>query len=168
MAIAVLTLVGCGEDEAVQPEAAELSVTSSAFDDGGEIPATHTCDGDDVSPPLAWSEVPEDAAELAVLMEDPDAPSEVFVHWVAAGIDPSGEGLAEAAAPPVEGANDFGEVGYAGPCPPEGDAPHRYEVTVFAVAEPLDLAEGASAEDLRAAMTEHVLAEGRLTGRYGR
>lgn len=164
--VAVLPLVGCGGE----PEAPErtLSVTSPAFTDGGTIPARHTCDGDGAPPPLQWSGVPDDAAELAVLMEDPDAPGDTFVHWVAAGVDPSAPGLEEDAAPRVAGTNDFGSTGYRGPCPPEGDDAHRYVVTVFAADATLDLPPGPTAGDLRAALRGHEIARGQLVGHYGR
>lgn len=170
--IVMVVLAACGDDESAlpaDPAAPEtLSVTSPAFEQGAEIPVAHTCDGADVSPPLAWEGVPDEAAELALLMEDPDAPGGVFVHWVAAGIDPAADGLEEGEAPPAAGRNDFDGLGYAGPCPPVGDEAHRYVITVFAVGEPLELTEGASAGELRAALGEAVLAEGELTGRYGR
>lgn len=170
-AIALLaTLAACGGGQpppAPQPDRS-LPVTSPAFDDGETIPTRHTCDGADVPPPLEWTGLPDDAAEVAVLVEDLDAPGGVFVHWVAAGIDPSAAALTTDVAPPVEGANDFGTTGYRGPCPPEGDDPHRYVVTVFVADRPLDLPAGASAADLRAALDDTALARGQVTGRYGR
>lgn len=145
-----------------------LVVTSEAFPQGGTLPERHTCDGEGLSPPLAWEEVPGEAEELAVLLEDPDAPDGPFVHWVAAGIDPASAGLGAGEAPPVEGRNDFGEPGYGGPCPPPGDDPHRYVFTVLAVSQPLALQDGASAEDLLEASEDAIVDHGRLTGRYGR
>jgi Raf kinase inhibitor-like YbhB/YbcL family protein len=88
--------------------------------------ATHTCEGEDVSPPLAWSGVPEGTASLALVVDDPDAPSGTFTHWLAWGIDPAASVLGEGEAAPVEGQNDFGSVGWRGPCPPPGHGPHRY------------------------------------------
>lgn len=171
MAAAVLgVLAGCGLGQPTTPQEPEhrLTVTSPAFDDGSPIPARHTCDGGDVPPPLEWSGMPEDAVEVAVLVEDLDAPGGVFVHWVAARIDPVTPGLPEASLSPLEGMNDFGTVGYRGPCPPEGDAPHRYVVTVFAADRRLDLPPAPSAKDLRAALRDAEVARGELTGRYGR
>jgi Raf kinase inhibitor-like YbhB/YbcL family protein len=168
----VVTLAGaCGDDDdspAVDAPAA-ITVTSPAFDDGATIPTRFTCDGEEVSPPLAWDGVPADAAELALLVEDPDAPGGTFVHWVVWGIDASAGGLDEGAVPgdASEGANETGESGYAGPCPPPGD-PHHYGFTVLALSEPLDLDAGATADDLRQAVEDSVLAQGMLTGLYGR
>jgi Raf kinase inhibitor-like YbhB/YbcL family protein len=144
-----------------------MTVSSAAFAEGDAIPRRHTCDGEDVSPPLTFSDVPSGTQELALLVEDPDAPGGTFVHWVAWGIDPSGGALAEAAAPPGVGRNGFGRPGYGGPCPPPGPA-HRYIFTAFAVSQALDLRSGASADDLRRAIHGLVLAEGSLTGRYAR
>ena len=145
-----------------------LEVVSPAIEDGGTIPDRHTCTDDDVAPPLSWDDVPEETAELAVLMEDTDAPGGTFVHWVAAGIDPTAGGLAEGETPPVEGTNGFASVGYRGPCPPEDDEPHRYVITVFAAERPLRLPPGASAQDLRAALDGAEIARGQLHGTYAR
>src|SRR5919201_4155538 len=97
---------------------AEFALSSSAFRSGEPIPARHGCDGDDVSPPLAWSGVPAEARSLALVVDDPDAPGGTFTHWLAWGIDPSSDGLREGEPAPVEGRNDFGMTGYRGPCPP--------------------------------------------------
>jgi hypothetical protein len=130
-----------------------FQVGSSALSDGGTVPVPFTCDGDNISPPLSWSGVPEGATELRISLRDPDAPGGTFTHWLVAGIDPSSSGVDQDAAPAggVEEMNSFGERGYGGPCPPRGDSPHRY---VFAV-EALDEA-GA------------VLASAELTTTYGR
>lgn len=112
--------------------------------------------------------MPEEAVEVAAVVEDLDAPGGVFVHWVAARIDPTAPGLPEGAPPPVEGSNDFGTTGYRGPCPPEDDTPHRYVVTVYASDRRLDLPSTPSAGDLRAALQDTQVARGELTGRYGR
>ena len=144
-----------------------MTVSSTAFADGGDLPRRHTCDGEDLSPPLSFSGAPEGTREIALLVEDPDAPSGTFVHWVAWGIDPSAGALAEGAAAPGAGRNGFGRPGYGGPCPPKGPA-HRYIFRAFAVSRRLELKSGASADDLREAMHGSVLAEGSLTGRYAR
>jgi Raf kinase inhibitor-like YbhB/YbcL family protein len=144
-----------------------LLVSSPAFADGGEIPRRYTCDGENVSPPLRFDSVPAGTAELALLITDPDAPGGTFVHWVAWGIDPARPSLAEGEAPPGAGVNGFRRRGYGGPCPPRG-APHRYVFRAFALSRRLDLAPGASADELGRAVSDSVLAEGRLVGRYGR
>jgi Raf kinase inhibitor-like YbhB/YbcL family protein len=104
-----------------------ITLRSPAFADGDTIPGVYTCDGDDVSPPLGWSGVPADAAELAIVVEDPDAPAGTFVHWVLWRLDPGQAGLGQGQVPAgvPEGRNDFGRVGWGGPCPPRGSDPHR-------------------------------------------
>ncbi len=164
---------GCGgggpqAPQARTPEAAmTMTVSSGAFTDGGDIPRRYTCDGQNVSPPLSFAGVPSGVQDLALLVEDPDAPGGTFVHWVAWGIDPSKATLAEGEAPTGTGTNGFRRRGYGGPCPPKGPA-HRYVFTVFALSRRLDLPVGASSDDLRRAVTGAVVAEGRLVGRYAR
>lgn len=144
-----------------------LSVTSAAFTDGDVIPAEHTCDGADSSPPLAWSGAPDGTAAYAVVVDDPDARG--FIHWMVADLPAEQTSLDEGASgrsAGTEGRNDFGRTGYGGPCPPSGS--HRYIVTVHALSEPLGLGTGFSADELRAAMRDRVLASGRLGGTYRR
>jgi Raf kinase inhibitor-like YbhB/YbcL family protein len=145
-----------------------LSLTSPAFQHGGEIPTRHTCDAEDLSPALVWSGVPEGTRSLALVVDDPDAPVGTFTHWVAWGIDPAAEMLEEGQSAPVEGANDFGATGYRGPCPPPGHGPHRYSFRLHAVDTELDLETGASKADLERSLEEHVLADAELVGRYER
>lgn len=146
-----------------------ISVTSPVFGDGDLIPPRFTCDGEGVSPPLEFAGVPAGTAELALLVEDPDAPAGPFVHWVLWGIDPQRSSLSAGEVPAGAGVggNDFGRQGYGPPCPPAGRR-HRYVFTLFALSEPLALAGGASAAELRQAIAGRVLASGVLTGRYGR
>jgi Raf kinase inhibitor-like YbhB/YbcL family protein len=161
-------VVGGRAQDTGTPEAdMTITVSSTAFTDGGAIPRRHTCDGEDVSPPLRFAGVPSGAQELALLVEDPDAPRGTFVHWVAWGLDPSDTTLEQGATPAGTGTNGFGRRGYGGPCPPRG-APHRYVFTVFALSRRLDLRPGASADQLRRAVAGATIAEGRLIGRYGR
>jgi Raf kinase inhibitor-like YbhB/YbcL family protein len=129
-----------------------LKIESSAFSEGDTVPVEFTCDGDNVSPPLTWSGVPEDAAELRLSLKDPDAPRGTFTHWSVGGIDPSSSEVARGTVPAggTEERNSFGEAGYGGPCPPSG-ATHRYVFTVEAV-------------DARG----EVLASAELTTTYGR
>jgi Raf kinase inhibitor-like YbhB/YbcL family protein len=145
-----------------------FSITSTAFDEGGEIPRRHTCEGDDLSPPLAWSEVPEGAASLALIVDDPDAPSGTFVHWLAWGIDPGSGGLEEGESAPSEGASGFGDLGYRGPCPPPGHGPHRYFFRLHALDGAPELAAGANREELDAAIDGHVLETAELMGTFER
>jgi Raf kinase inhibitor-like YbhB/YbcL family protein len=144
-----------------------MTVSSSAFADGDVIPVRHTCDGEDLSPPLSFAGAPSGTTEIALLVEDPDAPGGTFVHWVAWGIDPAKPSLPEGAAMTGSGTNGFGRVGYGGPCPPRGPA-HRYVFTAYALSQAPDLRSGGSADDLRHAIRGSVLAEASLTGRYDR
>ena len=149
---------------------AGIDLRSPSFGDHQPIPARHAKNHDNLSPALEWSGVPEEAVELAVLCEDPDAPSGSFTHWVLAGVQPAATGLADAGAPvpAVEGRNDFGEEGYGGPLPPVGDAPHRYVFEVYAAAAPLGLTGAPSAQELRRALDGKELASGTLVGTYQR
>lgn len=148
----------------------QVRLRSPAFEDGGTIPKRFTCDGEDVSPPLAWSGVPKAAGALGLLVEDPDAPGATFVHWILLDIDVGTNRLAEGKTPPgtSEPRTSFGDEGYGGPCPPEGDEPHRYVLTLYALHGTLDVNPGAPPEEVRAAIGAGALARGQLTGRYGR
>lgn len=147
-----------------------MSLSSALFADDAMIPTRSTCDGEDVSPPLAWDGTPSAAAELALTMEDPDAPRGTFVHWVVWGIPPSTHELDEGVVPDGvhQGTNGFGKTAYGGPCPPKGDTAHRYVFTIYALSSRVSLPAGASIDDLRSTMDGNVLAQGRLVGRYGR
>jgi Raf kinase inhibitor-like YbhB/YbcL family protein len=144
-----------------------IGLTSTAFTEGEAIPSRHTCDGEDVSPPLAWSGAPDGTAAFALIVDDPDARG--WIHWLAADIPADQAALEEGASGSsagTEGRTDFGRTGYGGPCPPSGS--HRYAFEVFALSEPVGLSSGFSADELRTAMEGKVLASGRLTGTYRR
>ncbi len=150
-----------------------LDVTSSAFGRGGAIPARYTCDGPDISPPLTWGPVPDATQSLALIAEDPDAPSGTFAHWVIYNIPPNTRRLPEDVpnrrslpSGALQGTNGAGSIGYTGPCPPGGT--HRYFFEVYALDTELDLGAGATREEVVGAMEGHVLAEGRLLGTYQR
>lgn len=150
-----------------------LNLTSAAFRDGDSIPPKHTCDGDDVSPPLSWSEAPAETGSFALVCDDPDAPGRVWVHWVVFDLPPAAGALPEGVPPREEvpggglqGRNDFRKIGYGGPCPPSGT--HRYEFRLYALDAKLGLRAGATKGDLLAALEGHVLAEAKLTGKYSR
>ena len=157
-------------------DATAFSLVSEAFGNDETIPALYTCDGDNVSPALSWSGVPEGTNAFALIMDDPDAPGGTFTHWVLFNLPGSATDLPEgvetvpmpAYGPAgTQGSNDGGGIGYTGPCPPPGD-PHRYNLTVYALAETVALEPGATKDELLAAMAGHVLAEARLVGVYGR
>ena len=123
---------------------AQLRLSSSAFEDGGAIPVDYTCRGADVSPPLLWTGVPADTAEIAVVVRDLDASG--FVHWVVSGLPPTTGGLAQGTVPPeaVQAVNDLGRPGWSGPCPPSGT--HNYQFVVYALAQPSGLTPGLPGE----------------------
>jgi Raf kinase inhibitor-like YbhB/YbcL family protein len=146
---------------------AKMKITSSAFQEGGNIPSKFTCDGGDSSPPLQISEIPSSAKSLALVVDDPDAPSGLFTHWIVWNISPQTNGIAEGSTPNgVQGTNDFGKAGYGGPCPPSGT--HRYYVKIFALDRELDLPRSTKRNQLDAAMKGHVVAQGELMGRYAK
>ncbi|HEX2313668.1 MAG TPA: YbhB/YbcL family Raf kinase inhibitor-like protein [Thermomonospora sp.] len=148
----------------------EIELRSAAFNDHTLIPNDHSHDAGDVSPPLEWSDVPDEAVELVLLCEDPDAPTGTFTHWVLAGIPPESDGIdtGETVAEAVPGRNDYGSPGYGGPHPPVGDDPHRYFFRLAALAEPSGLEPGFTADDLREAIEDKVVGTGTLVGLFGR
>ena len=146
----------------------EFALSSEAFTHGDEMPRQYTCEGEDVSPALTWSDPPPATRSLALVVDDPDAPIGTFTHWLAWNIDPSAGGLAEGASPPAEGTNDFGARGWNGPCPPHGHGPHRYFFRLHAVDTELELGSSAGRDDLERALGGHVLATAELMGTYER
>jgi hypothetical protein len=140
-----------------------LKIYSSAFEDGGMIPSKYTCDGADISPPLAWSGLPEGTKSIAIINDDPDAPMGTWVHWVIYNIPPTAQGLAEDIKRveklpdgTLQGKNSWGRIGYGGPCPPGGT--HRYFFKIYALDKMLNLKPGATKEELLTAMKGHILA----------
>lgn len=151
-----------------------MQIISSVFSHQGMIPATYTCDGADVSPPLTWSGIPADAKSLALIVDDPDAPDpaaprRTWVHWVLYDIPPALTGLAEGAADRLpagirEGMNDFRRARYGGPCPPLGK--HRYFFKLYALDKMLGALPGASKVAVEKAMQGHILMTSELVGLY--
>jgi Raf kinase inhibitor-like YbhB/YbcL family protein len=145
-----------------------ITVTSTAFVEGDRIPKRYTCDGENLSPPLAWENPPEAAVAVALVVDDPDAPRGTFTHWVVLDI-PKEEASAAEATVPVDGVqieNSAGQVSYFGPCPPSGT--HRYRFTVYALSALTELDESASLDDALHAVERSAVAWGRLTGVYSR
>jgi Raf kinase inhibitor-like YbhB/YbcL family protein len=173
LALALAGLVACssGDDgpraERALPE--PIAVSSAAFGSEAPIPQRFSCDGDNVWPPLSWSGVPAGTVEVALVVDDPDAPRGTYVHWVVLGIDATRTGLAEGALPP--GArqlrNSAGDAAYAGPCPPGGPA-HHYRFTVYALERTPEVADDASPEAAIQAIEAAATARGRLVGTYQR
>lgn len=143
-------------------------LSSTAFTEGGDIPRKHTCDGQDVSPPLEWTEPTDSTRGFALICDDPDAPAGTWVHWVAYDIAAGVRSLPEAVKDGVRhGMNDFHRSGYGGPCPPPGP-PHRYYFKLYALARTPDLKPGATKKELLKAIEGQILAEAHLMGRYQR
>jgi Raf kinase inhibitor-like YbhB/YbcL family protein len=152
----------------------KIQLTSAAFQEGEPIPVQYTCDGTNISPPLAWAGIPGGTNSLAMIVDDPDAPGRTWVHWVVYQISPDLMGLPEglvnysnAGGIGTAGKNDFNKLGYGGPCPPKGK-PHRYFFKLYALDTDLELQQGATKTQLEAAMQGHILAQGQLMGTYGR
>jgi Raf kinase inhibitor-like YbhB/YbcL family protein len=146
-----------------------FTLTSEAFKDGGSIPAEYSCQGADHSPALEWSGVPEGTGALVLVVDDMDAND--FTHWIVVDLGPTETGLqkgiAPAADPPQQGRNDFGRVGWGGPCPPSGT--HHYRFTLTAIAEPLQLETHPSRSAVDTALSgATVLGTAVLTGLYRR
>lgn len=176
-----LALLGCSTGPrslAPQPAAkqspdqkSEIKVTSVAFKEGQPIPRQYTCAGVNISPPLEWSGVPKAAKTIAIIVNDPDAPSGDWVHWVLYNVPADNIGFVENVpatetlkAGGFQGKNDFGKVGYGGPCPPAGT--HRYFFKLYAVDTELPLKAGATWAELQTALDDHVVAQGQLMGTY--
>jgi Raf kinase inhibitor-like YbhB/YbcL family protein len=149
-----------------------FTLTSPAFADGAAIPTRHTCDGENRSPLLTWSQGPEGTRSWALVVDDPDAPAGTFTHWVLYDIPVDVRELSEnvpEATPGVSGRNSFQKTGYGGPCPPPRDAAHRYRFVLHALdTESLGLPRGAAREDVEARIHGHVLATAQLVGTYRR
>ena len=149
-------------------QAAAFNLTSSAFASSDEIPVRYTCEGEDVSPDLAWSEPPEGTASFALVMDDSDAPGGTFTHWLAWDFGPDFRDHPENTPGPAEGESSFGETGYGGPCPPRGDESHRYALRFYALDAPLELEPGAAVGDFEGALEGHVLGVAELVGTFAR
>lgn len=150
-----------------------MNLSSQAFRDGDFIPKKYTCDGENISPPLRWSEQPEGTRSLALIFEDPDAPSKTWIHWVLYNIPADKQEIREGFPPDdtvedgmTQGTNDFRKIGYGGPCPPGGT--HRYYLQLFALDTDLALKPGLKADQLREKMAGHILTRVELMGRYQR
>jgi Raf kinase inhibitor-like YbhB/YbcL family protein len=173
IALAVM-LLGC-KDSPISPTpppgqtAAQVTVTSSTFSDGAGIPVDDTCDGADQSPQLTWTAMPDKTKTVALVVDDPDAPSGTFTHWilwnVSGGTRVLGAGGNGGYAGGISGMNDFGKLGYGGPCPPKGQL-HHYHFRVYGLDTTLTLKPTDKRADLDRAMTGHVIAQGELVGTF--
>lgn len=152
----------------------DFTISSTAFQNGGDIPKKFTCDGADVSPQLAWAGAPPKTQSLALIVDDPDAPAGAWTHWVLYDLPANMAELQESVNKidkldneARQGRNDFRKLGYGGPCPPPGK-PHRYYFKLYALDAKLNLAPGASKEEVERSMQGHVLAKAELMGKYSR
>jgi Raf kinase inhibitor-like YbhB/YbcL family protein len=175
LAVLILSASATQSVHAKEEQAMTLKLTSSAFEHEGSIPRLHTCQGKDVSPPLAWSGVPENAKSLVLIVDDPDAPDPAaprmtWVHWVLYNIPPSSTGLPQGVSPKelpegtLEGMSDFQRTGYGGPCPPIGR--HRYFQKLYALDTVLPNLNKPRKADVEKAMKGHVLEQAVLVGTY--
>jgi len=158
--------------EALQ-RGAMMKLTSPAFVEGAMIPSKYTCDGQDISPALAWSDVPAGTKTFALICDDPDAGAGTWIHWVLFNLPADSTGLPEGVPADktlktggVQGTTSFRRIGYGGPCPPGGT--HRYFFKLYALDNTLALGNNATAKDVAAAAKGHILAEAQLMGRYKR
>lgn len=155
-----------------------FEIRSASFEPNGRIPRRHTADGEDLSPALSWSGVPEGTAELLLIVDDPDAPTaQPWVHWVLAGIPASrtslpegfhGERVPAGQSNLVQGKNSWGTLGYRGPAPPKGHGVHHYRFRLHALARPLDAARGVEGSQARHAATGQIVGEAEVVGTYER
>ena len=157
-----------------ESKGAGMELKSSAFIEGADLPRKHTCDAEDISPLLRWSNVPAGTKAFALIADDPDAPAGTWVHWVIYDLPVETKQLAEGTAKTEtlehgakQGTNDFRRVGYRGPCPPSG-SPHRYFFKLYALDAPTNLKPGATKRELLNAIQGHILGEAQLMGRYQR
>ena len=148
---------------------ADLRISSPAFEEHGRIPARHTVEGEDVSPPLQWSGAPQGTKAFAIVCHDPDAPLvDGFTHWLAYGISGDTSELSEGAGGLVTGTNSFGNAGYGGPAPPPGHGTHHYYFWIYALDSKLDLPPGLERRALLERIEDHVLEQARTVGLYDR
>lgn len=152
----------------------QMQLTSAAFKNNESIPPQYTCEGKNISPPLAWTGAPPGTRSFVLIVDDPDAPHGVWTHWVVFDLPADATELAEDTpkSPSItgnakQGTNDFKQVGYGGPCPPPGK-PHRYFFKLYALDTMLNLKPGSSKNQVEAALAQHVLARGQLVGTYQR
>ena len=151
----------------------EMTLTSSAFEQGGAIPSKHTGEAEDTSPALAWTNVPDGSKSFAVICHDPDAPlvkpgTYGYVHWVLYGIPGTASGLAEGTDEYVQGVNDFGDSGYGGPMPPPGHGTHHYFFWLLALDSEPDLPAGLTMWQLLENIEPNIIGMNRLVGTYSR
>jgi hypothetical protein len=152
-----------------------MRLSSTAFSDGADIPRRYTCEGEDISPPLQWSDAPHETQSFVLLCDDPDAPAGTWRHWAVYNIPssetglPEGAGLASASHGFKQAINDFGRADYGGPCPPRGHGTHHYRFHLLAISRrELDLGKNPTFADVEKEARKRLLAEATLVGLYRR
>lgn len=143
-----------------------IKIISTAFTTNGPVPKKYTCDGENINPPLTIDNIPQETKSLVLIVDDPDAPTGTWNHWLVWNIDPTTREIKEGSRLPnsIEGTNSSGKIGYEGPCPPSGT--HRYFFKVYALSTQLNLATGAKRKDLEKAFENHIIDQGELIGTY--
>ena len=168
----LLLIISCSGGES-EDRVMDIKISSPAFQDGGMIPKLYSCDDKNISPPLNWSNLPPETKSIAIIVDDPDAPVGTWVHWVIYNISPDTSSLEEAV--PAEkilpngayqGKNDWGRIGYGGPCPPGGT--HRYFFKIYALDSVPELKPGINKAELLKAINGHIISEGKIIGKYKR
>jgi Raf kinase inhibitor-like YbhB/YbcL family protein len=179
-ALLIVALAGCGTGDNSANRTAgghsvdnasltKFTLTSGDFQDGQPIPAVHSCDGADQSPALSWDEPPAGTRSLALLMDDPDAPSGTFRHWAAYDIPATTRSIARGQSVGKQAVNGAGASGYKGPCPPPGHGVHHYRFKLYALdVEKLDVPPNAGIEQVEAEAQKHQLGRAQLTGMFER
>ena len=145
-----------------------MKIQSTAFENNQTIPKKYSCDGEEINPRLSFLDVPQDVQSLALIVDDPDAPSGIFTHWTLWNIDPKSSGISENNIPAgaIQGNSDAGKIGYIGPCPPSGT--HHYFFKLYALDSMIDLPSGSKRSDLEKTMENHIIARAEFVGLYSR
>ena len=159
--LGLVVLIGCD-----QPNTKDMNLTSPHWQPNQTIPAQFTCEGEDISPALIWSDIPNDTKSFVLIVRDPDAPSQEWIHWLVKDIPTAVTSVEDNSVPAggVEVMNDFGRTGWGGPCPPNGE--HRYYFELYALDVPTIT--GNSLTEVETAMDGHILAKGELLGLFKR
>ena len=173
--VMVVIFSGCvSNNMEEEPRMENISVFSDVFENDDNLSSDYTCDGRNISPDVHWEGIPDGAKSIALIMDDPDAPGRPFVHWVLYNIPANSTGFSTGVKKnksledgSIQGKNDFGRIGYDGPCPPPGK-PHRYFFKVYALDTKQNLTSGMTKKQLEEAMSGHILAQGEIIGIYGR
>jgi len=169
----LLLIVGCAVDEPIdippvieKVEVVPMKISSPVFENNENIPDKYTCKGEDINPPLTIENIPENTKSLVLIIDDPDAPIGIWVHWIVYNMPANTARIAENSAPGIQGRNSWGRNEYGGPCPPSGT--HRYFFKLYALDTELDLGEEATKQVVEGAMTGHILEKTELIGLFSK